>query len=231
MTGTDGYESGRATTTRRAPWRLTDGMTARSRRRKFGVFMDILAPGACDRVLDVGVCDRLERSSNFLEAWYPWPAQITAVGLDEYRTFEEAFPQVRLVRADGRRLPFRDQEFDIGFSNAVIEHVGSREEQAAFASEIVRVCRRAFLTSPNRHFPVDPHTLLPFIHWLPISMRARLYTRLGQKAWAKEENLNPLSKADLEACFSVPVDIIRQRVLGLTANLIAVVNHPVGGSE
>jgi hypothetical protein len=34
--------------------------------------------------------------------------------------------KIRCVVADGRELPFRDTEFDVSFSNAVVEHVGGR---------------------------------------------------------------------------------------------------------
>ena len=68
----------------------------------------------------------------------PWPAQITAVALEAMPTFERIFPEVRVVVADGRSLPFEANSFDIGFSNAVIEHVGSRDEQRRFIEELVR---------------------------------------------------------------------------------------------
>jgi hypothetical protein len=206
-------------------WRSTAKLTERSRRRKFQLFMELFAPTLSDRILDVGVAPGTDRSTNFLETWYPWPSQITAVGLDRPHLVSSAFPEVRYVQADGRQLPFRDSQFDIGFSNAVIEHAGSRREQALFASELVRVCRRVFLATPNRFFPVDPHTLLPFVHWLPAEQRRFAYERLGKRLWAPEEHLNPLSAADLRVCFGGGLRIIRQRLFGLASNLIAVVDE------
>ena len=69
-------------------------------------------------------------------------------------------------------MPFADGEFDIVFSNAVIEHVGGREQQRRFVEESLRVARRAFVTTPNRWFPVEVHTRLPLVHWLPGPGRA-----------------------------------------------------------
>ena len=43
------------------------------------------------------------------------------------------------VQADGRELPFADGAFDLGFSNAVVEHVGGRDEQRRFVHELCRV--------------------------------------------------------------------------------------------
>jgi hypothetical protein len=71
------------------------------------------------------------------------------------------------VIGDGCQMPFRTGSFDWVFSNAVIEHVGDWEQQQQFAAEIRRVARKGyFVSTPNRHFPVDPHSLLPFFQYL-----------------------------------------------------------------
>ena len=70
------------------------------------------------------------------------------------------------------RCPFDDGSFDVVFSNAVIEHVGDRERQGQLVREALRVGRRVFLTTPNRWFPVEVHTRLPFVHWLPDELAA-----------------------------------------------------------
>jgi len=141
------------------------------RERKLQLFLDLLQPGPETTVVDVGVTDApfgAGSTNNFFEARYPWPGQITAVGQTELDRFAAAFPHVRAVRADGRELPFGNAEFDLGFSNAVVEHVaGGRDGQRQFVHELCRVSRRVFVTTPNRHFPLEVHTLLPFVHWLP----------------------------------------------------------------
>lgn len=213
-------------------WRLTAPLTARSRRKRFDAFMGLMAPRESDRVLDVGITNNEWRSSNFLEAHYPWPGQITAIAPADAPAFSAAFPGVKFVVADGRSLPFGDAEFDIGFSNAVIEHVGSREDQRRFVGEIVRTCRRVFVCTPNRGFPIDPHTLLPFVHWLPRRWWHAALRWTGNAQWASESTLNPLSARDLEGLFPVgtSVRIERQRLLGLTSVLIAIA-EPLQGPE
>jgi SAM-dependent methyltransferase len=183
-----------------------------------------MSPTPADTILDVGVADTGWRLSNFLEALYPWPGRITAVGLQPMPTFERLFPDVRFVAADGLNLPFPDDCFDIGFSNAVVEHVGSRADQTRFVHELVRTCRRVFVATPNAAFPVDPHTLLPFVHWLPRSARHRVLRLSGNSRWATEAALNPLAANELRALFphDVSVRIARQRLLGLTTVLIAI---------
>ena len=207
-------------------WRLTTPFTARSRGRRYAMFMETMQPGPDETILDVGVTDADRRASNFLEAMYPRPGQITAVALDDAPAFRRLFPEVDVVVADGRSLPFPDGAFDIGFSNAVIEHVGGRADQRRYAAELVRTCRRVFIATPNSWFPIDPHTLLPLIHWLPRTPRDLLLRATGNGRWAGEANLNPLTASQLRALFPprVPVRIARQRVAGFTTVLVAIVD-------
>jgi len=160
-------------------------VSAWSRRRKLELFLRELRPTPETTVVDVGVTDTggddPYGTHNFFEALYPWPAQVTAVSTQHLDRFAESFPHVQTVQADGRDLPFADREFDIAFSNAVLEHVGPGHDQRAFVHELCRVGGRVFLATPNRRFPVDSHTLVPFAHWLPLEPRERVYRRLGRE--------------------------------------------------
>jgi hypothetical protein len=205
-------------------WRLTSRFTAASRKKRMARFLQIVQPKPTDRILDVGVTDSAWRSGNFLESQYPWPERITAVAPGAMPTFEHTFPDVRFVVADGRSLPFDDGSFEVGFSNAVIEHVGSRADQRRFIGEMVRTCRTVFIATPNGGFPLDPHTLLPFVHWLPRRIRHPLLRLTGNGRWASEAALNPLSAGTLRSLFppGCEVRIDKQRVLGLTTVLVAI---------
>jgi hypothetical protein len=179
-----------------------------SRERKLRLFLESFSPGPDTTVVDVGVTDAPfggGSSDNFFEALYPWPERITAVGRTELDRFEAAFPGVRAVRSDGRDLPFADGEFDLGFSNAVVEHVtGGQAGQRRFVEELCRVAAKVFVTTPNRWFPVDPHTLLPFVHWLPAGPRRNRL--LHARGFADE--LDPLGPKELAALFPYPVRVV-----------------------
>ena len=197
--------------------RVASQVSLRSRERKLRLFLDLLAPGPETTVVDVGVTDApfgAGSSDNFFEAMYPWPDRITAVGNTELDRFTAAFPRIQAVRADGRELPFGDGAFDLGFSNAVIEHVaGGRHGQRRFLGELCRVARRVFVTTPNRLFPVDPHSLLPVVHWLPDGeVRRRLLRARGF-----DDVLDPLGPGELAALFPYPV-----RIVGRGMTLVAV---------
>ena len=193
--------------------RVASRVSMRSRRRKLDLFLELLQPGPETTVVDVGVTDAPfgdGSTDNFFEALYPWPERITAVGHTELDRFAAAFPEVRAVRADGRELPFADGEFDLGFSNAVVEHVaGGREGQRRFVHELCRVSGRVFVTTPNRWFPLEVHTLLPFVHWLPAGARERVIPF--------DDVLDPLGPKELAALFPYSV-----RVINTGMTLIAV---------
>jgi len=179
-----------------------------------------------DTILDVGVTsDRSYESSNYLEAWYPKKDQVTAVGIDDASFLEQEFPGMRFVRANGNLLPFRSNSFDVVHSSAVIEHVGHRATQERFLAELYRVTRRVVcLTTPNRWFPIEVHTGLPLVHWLPPALFRSLLSELGLGFYAEESNLNLLDRRGLLEIASQlqpqRVAVEKMRLFGWTSNLM-----------
>ena len=150
--------------------RAASVVSYRERRKMFARFMELIGPSSDATVLDVGVTpDQTLPESNFFEQLYPYPQNITATSVEDASFLETKFPGLRFVRTVGRKLPFDDLAFDVVVSFAVLEHVGARALQEIFLKELFRVGRRVFVTTPNRGFPVEMHTLLPFVHWLPRS--------------------------------------------------------------
>jgi Methylase involved in ubiquinone/menaquinone biosynthesis len=204
---------------------LGDRVAARMRRIMFERF---LACGveATSSILDVGVTsDEKLEASNYLEAWYPHRDKITACGIDDAKFLEVRYPGVRYVEADGCALPFEDGHFDVVHSSAVLEHVGSHEQQRAFITELVRVSRRVvFLTTPNRWFPVEFHTVLPMLHWLPPRVFRAVLAFIGHDMLALEENLNLLGRSDIRAlCREIGLqhfEVADVRLMGWPSNLL-----------
>ena len=131
---------------------------------------------------------------------------------------------------DGLRLPFRDGEFDVVFSNSVIEHVSTLENQRRFAEECRRVGRRYFVQTPNRFFPIDPHFATPFFHWLPRAWQRRLLRRFTLWGVAtkpppdlQERKLRTIRLLDpvVMGRLFPDAEIWRERFLGLTKSVVA----------
>ncbi len=166
--------------------RLASPLAAGARTRRHERFFARLQLESGARVLDVG-CGALG-----LRALEP-DLDITGVDLAERPDYPGPF-----VRADAAAgLPFAEDEFDLVYCSSVIEHVAP-EHREAFGSEVRRVGRGWFVQTPARSFPVEPHSLLPFAHWLPTALR-RPYWRLGAAgAW---EDISLLSRREFERLF------------------------------
>lgn len=203
----------------------------RPRRRLVEMFLEQLRPRPEESVLDLGTAALAEPMENVLECLYPWPERILAAGTEDCSFLEARYPGLRFQRVEpGAPLPFPDDHFDVGFSNAVIEHVGSRANQRRFLAELVRVSRRCFLATPNRWFPLELHTRLPLLHWLPPAVFRAALARLGLEFYAREENLNLLTARDLLGMVPgsgqgarLDVRLTRNRFLGLASNLVLVI--------
>ena len=141
------------------------------RKRRFRDFLSRYA--SCRTILDVG------------GDHYTWEIIGRREGVvllnTEFPTAADGFPY---LLGSGLTLPFADQSLDLVFSNSVIEHVGTQENQLRFAREMLRVGRKIYCQTPSRLFPVDPHLSTPFLHWLPRTwLKPRLLRYLTVNGW------------------------------------------------
>lgn len=162
--------------------RLFADLHRRSRRKKARLFVELFGPTAATRILNVGATGRLSGLADQFESFYPHHEHVVGGGLsfNDVRDYRLSFPRARAVVFDGCALPFPDQSFDIVYSNAVIEHLPSREMQRSFAREVQRVGRAWFVTTPNLWYPVELHYHLPFVQFLPPRWQQRLVGALGR---------------------------------------------------
>jgi SAM-dependent methyltransferase len=185
--------------------RIASPIAARARARRHATFFGLTGLEPRMRVLDVG-CGTVG-----LRALEP-DLEITGVDLSPRPTYPGPFLQADVTEG----LPFADGEFDLVYSSSVIEHV-PRERRPAFAAEVRRVGRGLYVQTPAFSFPVEPHSLLPFAHWLPAAVR-KPYWRLGaQGNW---EDVALLRRAELRDLFGAPVHA--ERLGPLTKSWLAI---------
>jgi hypothetical protein len=147
-------------------------LAARLRRRRFALFQSLLSrvPGHV-HILDVGGTPDFWRVMGFSRS----NVSVTLLNRSAAAADSDA---AHSVVGDARDMrEFADRQFDVVFSNSVIEHVGTYEDQRAMASEVRRIGRRYFVQTPNRRFPIEPHFLFPGFQFLPVSLRAWLLAR------------------------------------------------------
>jgi hypothetical protein len=226
-------EPGRATSEREFEYhadlgllnRLNYALSGRVRRKMFDLFMRESRATPESRVGDLGVtANRGTDVHYFFETRYPWKENLTAVGREEAYWYPEKFPGMKYVNADLRSIPLPDGYFDAAICNAVVEHAGVREQQARLIHEVCRVSKWVMVTTPNAWFPVDPHTFVPFAHWLPEPYYRSVLRLLGQEAFADVEVLNPLRASELIALFppSRKNRLVKVGVSLLPTNLVCI---------
>jgi len=151
-----------------------------------------------DSILDIGSTSDTGKSSNaFL---YFLKADLVTSISDQDITEETRlnFPHVNFVKGNGLSISYASSSYDFVFSNAVLEHVGDLNSVEKFISESIRVAKsKIILITPNRWFPLETHSKLLFIHWLPPKVFRFILSKIGMEFLSKEENLNLLSKSQL----------------------------------
>jgi 2-polyprenyl-3-methyl-5-hydroxy-6-metoxy-1,4-benzoquinol methylase len=180
-----------------------------------------------ERFPDLGsmrVCD-VGGSAHFWESIGLRPGELDVYNIDVTETAPatDDGPSIPIIIYDGEHIPVADGHYDLALSNSVLEHVPPAQRQR-FCDEMCRVGREVFLQTPNRGFPIEPHFVFPFIHWLPRSIGRhlvaitpwRILSRLDaatRRSYFDDTHL--LSKAELRQLFPM-AELRAEKVLGLT---------------
>jgi SAM-dependent methyltransferase len=190
--------------------RIAEGFSLRARAARWQLFERLMDPGVDSSILDVG-CGHAGIAT--------YGPELAVTGVDRSAYPGYASGRRHFVQADAAALPFPADAFDIAHSNSVIEHIVDPDDRRRYALEIRRVSRRYFVQTPNRWFPIEPHSLLPFVHWLPRTWGARLW-RFGV-AGDPFEQTKLLDKRELAGLFP-DARIVRERFGLITKSIVAV---------
>lgn len=142
------------------------------REKRFAFFKELLQTVEADKpieILDIGGTQLYWERMNFTESdRYNITLLNLSVAPVKYKNFYS-------IKGDACDLSeFRDKHFDIVFSNSVIEHLFTKENQMKMANEVRRVGRFYYIQTPNYYFPLEPHWLFPLFQFLPFGVRVFL---------------------------------------------------------
>ena len=175
-------------------------------------------------ILDVGGTDYFWQHSLLLS--HPG-VRITLLNLHLEKT---SHPAIQAVQGEATSMPeFGKDSFDLVFSNSVIEHLYTLENQQKMAAEILRVGKSHFIQTPNAHFPIEAHYALPFAQYYPKALLHFILTqtKLSRlKRWSPAEasqyqdEIRLITKSEMRALFPGSA-LLKEKVLGLTKSFTA----------
>ena len=117
---------------------------------------------------------------------------------------------------------------DLVLSSATIEHVGNNLNQIKMIKNIIKITKKFFvITTPNRFYPLDFHTKIPFIHWLPKKIHRKILKIINLNYFSEEKNLNLLSEKDIIKMMNffrgkIKYNILFIKLLGIKSNFIII---------
>ena len=142
---------------------------SQSRQKRFAFFKSLIAPLPKPvSVLDVGGTYEFWKMMDFTD---PQEVTITLLNLNPLPSSYQ-FTSIQGDATDMKML--QENQFDVVFSNSLIEHLFTKENQQKMAREVKRVGKNYFIQTPNYWFPVEPHYLFPFFQYLPFTTRVWL---------------------------------------------------------
>ncbi|MCW2589359.1 MAG: methyltransferase [Mycobacterium sp.] len=221
--------------------KLGTTVSARARARRAATFRASFSLSSPTRILDLGS----ETGANIHSVLdgtdvRPENVHIADIDHDAIELGRQRYGFVPVPIDESGRLPFPDGYFDVVYCSSVIEHVTvpkarvwelrsgvqfrreARESQRAFAAEVRRLGRQYFVQTPYRHFPIESHSWLPFVAWLP---RRALVPLLGltNRFWVKRTSPDwyLLDRAEMASLFG-DARIVSERFFLMTKSLMAV---------
>lgn len=180
-------------------------------------------------IIDIGTTPSISEFQNVILSKVKNNKNVTCLSNLDCKILLKKYPNIKkIILGDGRKNNLPDNNFDIVHSNATIEHVGSYQNQLKFIKECIRISKKyIFIQTPNRFYPIDFHTIIPFIHWLPKNIHRKILQIIGLNFYSLEKNLNLLSEQDLiSMCKELNISnfrIIKYKLFFMTSNLILLV--------
>jgi hypothetical protein len=176
------------------------------RNKHYDLFVQFINPQKTDKIIDIGVSpDETLPDTNFFESLYPYKKKLSIASVENCIELVSKYGLKTFypINAD-KKLPFKDNQFDIVVSFATLEHVGDVQKQRRFLNELFRIGKKVFITTPDRAALYEPHTATFFLHWLPPALFRRIVYLMGKKFWSQEDHLHILSYRELKGMVPLP---------------------------
>tara|TARA_B100000989_G_C19473608_1_gene441858 strand:- start:513 stop:1211 length:699 start_codon:yes stop_codon:yes gene_type:complete len=210
-------------------YKIFKQITISARNEFFNLFIKYNNYSSNKTIIDIGTTPSLDKEQNIFLEKIKDNLSITCLSNQDCKILLKKYKNIKnILIGDGKNTKFDDNSFDIVHSNATIEHVGSFDSQVSFVRELHRISKESvFIQTPNRFYPIDFHTILPIIHWLPKNIHRKILKYLNLEFYSEEKNLNLLSINDLKKICKIlnikKYKILKHKLFFLTSNLILVI--------
>lgn len=161
-----------------------DSISSNLRKKRFEFFKDFTKNFKKPlKIIDLGGSDYYWENIGFVNSE---EYQITILNIEEQET--KNLKNFTFIKRDAKDLNFiKDNEYDVVYSNSMIEHLDKLEDQKEIAKEIQRIGKNYFIQTPNYYFPMEPHFLFPFFQYLPLNTKANLISK-HSLGWFKKQS-------------------------------------------
>ena len=209
---------------------MKEAISTYFRNRRFGFFrqfFDQVTEGGKKsiKILDIGGTESYWKSMGFkLNA----QSEIVLLNLYEAQVQEPGFTSIKGDACDLSGIA--DKSYDLVFSNSVIEHLYTKENQQLMANEVQRVGKSYFIQTPNKYFPIEPHWVFPLFQFLPFKVKVFLtqHFNLGhmsktndrEKAVELVKEVRLISKTEYQQLFK-GANLFVEKFVGLNKSFIA----------
>ena len=205
---------------------FSSSLAVKFRRRRFKLFKKLLSQLKRPiRILDISGTQYFWEAVDFIDED---GVEITLFNIEPQII---SYSNFKFVQGDATDLNlFKDKSFDIVFSNSVIEHLSSFENQKKMAIEVQRIGIRYWVQTLSLYFPIEQHFLFPFYHWLPVRIRVWLLQNFDLGWYKKEKDyktayelvksIRLLNLRELKSLFP-QAKIYKERIFGIVKSYIA----------
>lgn len=217
--------------------------SAQARKKRAQLFRQYFSINENTKILDLGS----ENGTNIFNvlqntSYNPANVYIADISQNAVEEGKRNYGFNAVLIDESGKLPFEDKFFDIVYCSSVIEHVTvvksdvwtwkdgkefsaeSFKHQKLFADEIIRLGKKYFVQTPSKNFPVESHTWLPLVGYLPRKHFLPIL-KLSNRFWVKqaEPDFNLLNKDDMKRLFP-DAEIVKEKKYGLTKSIMAIRN-------
>ncbi len=164
---------------------VAGNFSAKLRNERMNLFIELLINSKFEReikILDIG------GTNYFWDLWLkkiPIPIDLTILNISQ-----EVTKGYKSIILDANELyKLENLDYDVVFSNSLIEHLTTYENQIKFAETVQRISKKHFIQTPAFIFPLEPHFLFPFFHWFSKKIRVFLVQHFNLGWYKKQVNL------------------------------------------